>query len=209
MNRLIFAGLAYSIAADAIMRAAPTLESHGTSLDERTGRANAPTGRMVIFVHKEGVADTIELSPSGRILTEPHDRPDWVPDGATMAELAERTNFYQTRLGADDAEQVLGTNIIHVDDLAWDCIDPDGDGRTELTVPANVEFRNSMLMKCLHITDEDVTDPVTGKVVDQESRIRGAMIDHYIAQDGKGYTLEELLAQQAAADEMAKTGTNR
>lgn len=139
--------------------------------------------RVNFIVHKEGVPDTVELSPSGRIITETHELPDWMPDGAYMADLAERNNFYQTRLGADTAERAgLGGNIINVDDLAWLCIDPEGSGVDETVVPASTEHRNAVLMKLLG--------------VDDEGKIEGAVVDHYIAQDGRGYTLEELEAQK-------------
>ena len=144
--------------------------------------AGPDTGRVAYIVHKEGEADTLELSPSGRVLTEPFDRPEWA-GSAVLALLYERNNFYQLRLGADIASPILETNIINFDDLSWVIVDEDTG--LEDVLSASDEFRMQTIAVAMGVDRE------TGD-------IEGSIVEHYIDRDNKGLTLDEIVGKQEA-----------
>lgn len=146
---------------------------------EGFGGHSLNSNRTAYIVHKEGEPGTLELSPSGRVVTEPFNRPDWAGN-VVLANLAERNMFYQTRLGAELAEPLVTTNIINVLDLGFVALDDEGN---EVELIADSEYRMNMLATTLGVDRE------TGD-------IEGAVTEHYIDRDNKGYTLEEIASKQ-------------
>lgn len=184
MSRIAYLSLASSLMG--LAYAAPDAGGGGSS----PAAAGPDTNRVKYIISRSGEPGVIELGPSGRVLTEPFERPDWAT-GFAAAALYERNNFYQTRLGADRSEAHLGSNLINCDDLEWVAIsDDDADMGDEKVVPASTEFRNETLMSILKITDE--------------GELPGALADHYIDNDGKGYTLDELNTKQAEREALGQ-----
>ena len=136
------------------------------------------------IVHKEGEPDTLLLSANGRITTEMFDRPAWCPEGAAIALLARRNDFYQTRLGTELATPLLDTNIVNVLDLDWVTVDEEGE---EQVIAADEEYRMGVLATALGVDRE-------------EGLIAAAITDHYLDQDGHGYTAEQIAASQQDAE---------
>lgn len=143
---------------------------------------SADSRRTAYIVHKDGQPSTLELSPSGRVLTENFERPEW-SGNAVLALLSARTTFYTDRLGPELAEPLLTTNIINYDDLGWVALDDEG---LEVEVLADDEYRQNMLSATLGIDRE------TGD-------IEGSITEHYIDRDNAGYTLADI-AEKADTD---------
>jgi hypothetical protein len=158
--------LALATAAGAMMAA----EGLASALD---------TNRVTYIVHKEGEPGTLELAPSGRILTEQFDRPEWAGT-AVLALLGQRNEFYQQRLGAELAEPLVSTNVINFLDLGFVALDENGD---EIEMTADDEFRQNVLAAALGVDRE------TGDIA-------GSITDHYIDRDNAGYTLEDIASKQ-------------
>lgn len=137
---------------------------------------------MEYIVHKEGAEGSLQLTRNGLVKTPVFDRPEWAGQVST-AMLAERNHFYQTRLGAELASPLIETNIINFDDLHWVAMDDD---QNEVEIEASADYRNAVLAAALGVNLE------TGD-------ISGAVTEHYIDRDNKGYTLEQL-AQKADSD---------
>lgn len=142
-----------------------------------------------LVVHKEGSPETILLTLSGRIETEPFDLPEWAAEGIALAKLSEREHFYKTRLGPM-SEAMLGSNVINYDDLSWVAVNTDGD---EFVIEADEEFRMGVLASALGVDRE-------------QGIIDGAITDYYIDQAGSTYTGEEVAElRKAEAEAFAKT----
>lgn len=131
------------------------------------------------IVHKEGEAAILELSKSGRVVTEGFNKPEWAGQ-VVLAVLHERNEFYSKRLGGELAEPLLNTNVINFDDLCWVALDAEGE---EVELIADVEFRNNVLASVLGVDRE------TGD-------IDGAVAEHYIERDNAGYTLQDIASKQ-------------
>ena len=195
MNRAYLSLAGLVLASSAILTFSPPDAGGGPAAEGTASPVlrGPDTGKVAYIVHKEGQPDTLELSPSGRILTEPFDRPEWA-GSAVLAKLYERNAFYQTRLGADLAAPILETNIINFDDLSWVIVDEDTGLEDELS--ADNEYRMNALAKAAGIDRE------TGD-------IEGSLVEHFIDRDNKGYTLEEIVSKQDADAVFGKkTGTD-
>lgn len=89
-----------------------------------------------ILVHKLNEPGALRIdSLSGRILSEPDERPDWA-EGLAVALVASRTVFYMQRLGKLPNDTLDG--LIAFEDLGWIAIDAEG-GPIELE--ADAEYR--------------------------------------------------------------------
>lgn len=137
---------------------------------------------MEYIVHKEGAEGSLQLTRNGLVKTPVFDRPEWAGPVA-VAMLAERNHYYQTRLGAELAAPLIETNIINYDDLHWVALDED---QNEVEIEASADYRNTVIAVALGVNLE------TGD-------ISGAVTEHYIDRDNKGYTLDQL-AQKADSD---------
>ncbi len=137
---------------------------------------------------KEGQPETLELSPSGRVVTEVFDRPEWA-GSAVLAMLYERNNFYQTRLGADLAAPLMATNIVNFDDLSWVIVDEETG--LEDVLSADDEFRMGVIATAMGVDRE------TGD-------IEGSIAEHYIDRDNKGLTLDQIVSKQDADEVFGK-----
>lgn len=143
---------------------------------------SAESRRTAYIVHKDEHPGTLELSPSGRVVTEAFDMPEWA-GGVVLALLAERTTFYTGRLGADMAEPMLTSNVINFDDLNWVALDDDG---LEVEIIADDEYRQSTLAAAIGI-NRDTGD------------IDAAVTEFFIDRDNVGYTLQDI-ADKADVD---------
>jgi hypothetical protein len=180
MTRLLaFASLA--IAASNIAYAASGDPTGGPITAPAGGPADLMSARVAYIVHKEGQPDTLQISPSGRILNDLLERPEWDGD-VVLALLNERNDFYHTRLGAEMAAPLLTTNLINYDDLSWVAVDEDTG--LEMTIPASDELRQANIAQALGLNRE------TGD-------IEGSINEVHIELDASGYTAEELAARNA------------
>lgn len=154
--------------------AAATLAAEGLGLG-----LSVDSQRVAFIVHKEGEAAVLELNAAGRVVTEQMYRPDW-SGNAILATLAERNQFYSSRLGPELAEPMLTTNIINFDDLGWVALDDEG---LEVELIADAEFRQNVLAAVMGV-DRD------------EGTIDNAVAEHYIDRDNAGYTLADIASKQ-------------
>lgn len=91
-----------------------------------------------VLVHKKGEEGALAIgSLSGRIITPIMERPDW-SEGLAVADLAERHEFYTSRLGR---EQPLG-DLVAFEDLGWVAIDASGD---QAILEADTEYRMDII----------------------------------------------------------------
>lgn len=124
-----------------------------------------------ILVHKKGEEGALAIgSLSGRIITPIMERPDW-SEGLAVADLAERHEFYTSRLGR---EQPLG-DLVAFEDLGWVAIDASGD---QTILLADSEYRMDIIAEATgvhRVADlsselEDDTTGEMGHVVLDETR---------------------------------------
>lgn len=148
-----------------------------------------------ILVHKLNEPGALRIgSTTGIILSAPDERPDWA-EGLAVAQVAERANFYLSRLGKlpNDTD-----GLIAFEDLGWVAIDAEGEG---IELEADSEYRMSAIAEALGVnrsadlssTALDNTDGELAHVVTSAS-FGGTSEEHAIEQ-----------AQQADFDEA--TGT--
>jgi len=154
-----------------------------------------------VIVHKDGEEGGLVIgSLSGRILTPIMERPEW-SEGLAVAKLAERAQFYESRLG----KNVTGDSLINFADLGWVCVDATGE---EMETEADPEFRMNALAEAIGIDRvDDISaeshDDLTGQqayVVTDESH------DYAKVSGPKAIEWTEALAE-AAEDSKRKTGT--
>lgn len=134
------------------------------------------------IIHKEDAPGVILLDLAGRIVTEPFDMPEWAPEGISVGLLAERTRFYEQRLGPVLAAPFLNTNAINVEDIGWVAVDEDGQ---QVELSANEDYRMEVLAAVLEV-DRD------------EGTIAHASTDIMLDTQPAVYTAEELGAQEQA-----------
>lgn len=115
-----------------------------------------------VLVHKKGEEGALAIgSLSGRILTPIMERPDW-SEGLAVANLAERHEFYTSRLGR---EQPLG-DLIAFEDLGWVAIDASGE---QVITEADTEYRMDIIAEATGVNRVDdlsseLQDDTTGEM---------------------------------------------
>ena len=116
--------------------------------------ATVPSGSLdgdPVIVHKAGEEGGLVIgSLSGRILTPIMERPEW-SEGLAVAKLADRVQFYETRLGKD----VTGDKLIAFEDLGWVCVDAVGE---EYEQEADSEYRMNAIAEAVGIVRVDDID---------------------------------------------------
>jgi hypothetical protein len=124
-----------------------------------------------VLVHKKGCEGALVIgSLSGRIIQPIMERPDWA-EGLSVALLAERHEFYMSRLGIAPGESPM----LEFEDLGWVGVNAEGEA-IELT--ADSEFRMDVLAETLGVirtddlsdTREDDTSGELGHVLLDETR---------------------------------------
>ena len=170
-------------------------EAHATTSSSHAGLDGKP-----VLVHKKDCEGGLIIgSLSGRIIQPIMERPDW-SEGLSVALLAERHEFYVTRLGTPPGESPM----IAFEDLGWVGVDAEGNA---IELEADSEFRMDAVAESVGVlrTDdlsdyrEDDTTGEVGHVLLDETR-------EYAHTETK--TFGEALAEAAVASEKAlKTGT--
>lgn len=78
-----------------------------------------------LLVHKLDHEGAIHVDPkSGSVLTPSAEVPAWA-EGLTVAHLAERRKYYESRLAPEQSAPILAQELIVADDLSWVGIDAD------------------------------------------------------------------------------------
>lgn len=115
-----------------------------------------------ILVHKKGQEGALAIgSLSGRIVTPIMERPDW-SEGLAVADLAERHDFYTSRLGRD---MPMG-DLVAFEDLGWVAIDGSGE---QTVIEADTEHRMDIIAEAtgVHRTADlssELQDDTTGEM---------------------------------------------
>lgn len=122
---------------------------------------------MTTLVHKKDCEGALTINTlTGGITTPLMDRPDW-SEGLVLADLAERLEFYSSRLGDQFAQEHKTPQAIAFEDLGWHTVAEDGEtlDKTE----ADTEFRQTVLAEVLGMNrPNDLSIPATvsnGKVL--------------------------------------------
>lgn len=147
------------------------MSNEDTHNAEATTHAVAGLDGKPVMVHKKGEEGALIIgSLSGRIIQPLMERPDWA-EGLTVALLAERHEFYVSRLGTAPGESPM----LHFEDLGWIGVDAEGEA---LELTADSEFRMDVLAETLGVirtddlsdTREDDTSGELGHVLLDETR---------------------------------------
>jgi len=152
-----------------------------------------------VLVHKKGAEGGLAIgSLSGRILTPIMERPDWA-EGLAVALLAERHEFYLSRLGPVFAEQRAADTVIPFEDLGWVATDAEGE---QIELEADSEHRMDVIAEATGvIRTDDLSDSrqddTTGEV------------GHVLLDETKDYDHADApaFAPVAESEADAKTGT--
>lgn len=138
----------------------------------------------LIAVHKEGQEGGLHIDAmTGQIATPPADRPDWA-DGYAVALLAERTGWYEQRLGTQLPDNIRAPELLQADDLGWIGVDAEG---SEVEIEADHETRITILADLINI--DRSTDAGTKNF---QNVLASAEVNHsYSTQPTDEATLEE------------------
>jgi hypothetical protein len=175
------------------------MDNDNPSTDSPKPAQGAGLDGKPILVHKKDAEGGLAIgSLSGRILTPIMERPDWA-EGLAVALLAERHEFYLSRLGPVFAEQRDADEVVAFEDLGWIAADATGE-QTELE--ADSEFRMDVIAEAAGVirtddlsdTRQDDTTGELGHVLLDESK-------EYDHQDAPAF------APDKAAEADRKTGT--
>lgn len=145
------------------------------------------------MVHKRDAEGVLLIdSLTGRI-TQPNDeRPDWA-EGLVQAELAERHQFYSSRLGSAYTPAQAGAEAIAFEDLAWMTVDEEGE-IVEGGQSADMEFRMEIVAAAVGITRPD-------QIGTEDMQVSGRVLAEYEINLDVERTAEEITAYQDAQRE--------
>ncbi len=88
------------------------------ALNEHQDTDFGTTGKTAL-VHKKDAEGSLTIDAfTGQVLVGQHDRPEWA-EGLTVAQLAERHQFYTTRLGSLYTEEHKQPEVYAFEDLGW------------------------------------------------------------------------------------------
>lgn len=105
-----------------------------------------------IIVHKADHEGALHIDGlTGQVLTPPDDRPEW-SDGFAVALLAERTGWYEQRLGQHLPDPIRKPEMLDVADLGWIAFDAEGE---EVEIEADTDHRMDILASILDVDRED------------------------------------------------------
>lgn len=105
-----------------------------------------------IIVHKADHAGALHIDArTGEILTPLSERPEWA-DNYAVALLAERTGWYEQRLGKQLPETLTRPEMLDTADLGWIAFDAEGD---EVEIEADADHRMDILAGILNVNRED------------------------------------------------------
>ncbi|MBO6814539.1 MAG: hypothetical protein JJ891_06750 [Rhizobiaceae bacterium] len=155
-----------------------------------------PVGKEVP-VHKEGHEGVLMVdSLTGEVTTPTDQKPEWA-DGFAVALLAERTGYYESRLGTELSDELRSPEMFDADDLGWIGLDAEGD---EVEIEASGEKRMTLLAEELGVDrenlDEDQFSNATAEVEVDYSYITHPT-DEATLSEAEGITFEEKQAAQA------------
>jgi len=149
----------------------------------------------LVPVHKENEEGVLMIDAfSGRVAGDPMTRPDWSA-GLTLALLADRHEFYASRLGPLYTDEMKTPQAYNVEDLDWRTIEEDG--TTESTQEHDSEFRMEVMATAAGITRTNDPEQAISEHVEREVTI---------ARD-RDRTDEEVSAFNKAQDEAFSKAT--
>lgn len=156
------------------------------------------TGKHII-VHKTGEEQAFIIDAfTGQIITPPQERPQWC-EGYAAAMLAERTGWYEKRLGTHLPDGLRSPEVVNTADLSWIGVDEAGD---EVEIEADATFRQQNLATILEM---DTSPEGFDALLDQHKV--GAEVDFtYSTHPTDEQTLQE--AQGATFAEDAKAASS-
>lgn len=167
-------------------------------MDNNTANSVIGDTGHTALVHRKDHEGVFQIDANtGRVITTHDDRPEWAYDLA-LAQLAERTLFYRSRLGEEAfTADMQRPEVFAFEDLGWLCENTDQnspEAGNEYVIEADAEHRMDVLASALGIDRE--TGEITG--VKAEAEI---VRDNYRSD-------EELQAlAEAQAEGYAATGT--
>lgn len=105
-----------------------------------------------IIVHKADNEGAIHIDArTGEILTPLSERPEWA-DGYAVALLAERTGWYEQRLGKQLPDTLTRPEMLDTADLGWIAFDAEGE---EVEIEADTDHRMDVLAELLNVDRSD------------------------------------------------------
>lgn len=105
-----------------------------------------------IIIHKADHEGALHIDArTGEILTRMAERPEWA-DGYAVALLAERTGWYEQRLGENLPERLYRPEILDAADLGWIAFDAEGE---EVEIEADTDHRMDILADILNVDRSD------------------------------------------------------
>ncbi|RWI06838.1 MAG: hypothetical protein EOQ89_03655 [Mesorhizobium sp.] len=105
-----------------------------------------------IIITKTGEEGAILVDHlEGKVLTAADERPEWA-DGLAYAMLAERSGWYEKRLGRQLSAELARPEAMVFEDLEWIGIDAEGD---EVHLEADIDYRMDKLAELMGIDRED------------------------------------------------------
>lgn len=152
-----------------------------------------------IIITKTGEEGAILVDRlEGKVITAADERPEWA-DGLANAMLAERSGWYEKRLGKQLSAELARPETLTFEDLEWIGIDAEGD---EVHLEADQDYRMDKLAEMMGIDREDFDGEKNFK-----NAIASAEATHtYTTQPTSEATLEE--AEGKSFDEAAKSVVN-
>ncbi|TPJ33698.1 hypothetical protein [Mesorhizobium sp. B2-8-3] len=152
-----------------------------------------------IIITKTGEEGAIFIDHlEGKVLTAADERPEWA-DGLANAMLAERSGWYEKRLGKQLSAELARPETIAFEDLEWIGIDAEGD---EVHLEADQDYRMDKLAEMMGIDRQDFDGEKNFK-----NAIASAEVAHtYATQPTSEATLEE--AEGQSFTEAAKAAAN-
>lgn len=152
-----------------------------------------------IIITKTGEEGAILVDRlEGKVITAADERPEWA-DGLANAMLAERSGWYEKRLGKQLSAELARPETLAFEDLEWIGIDAEGD---EVHLEADQDYRMDKLAEMMGIDREDFDGEKNFK-----NAIASAEANHtYTTQPTSEATLEE--AEGKSFDEVAKSVVN-
>lgn len=167
-----------------------TANVHTSDVADLTTLGHGLSGKVTL-VHKQGEEGALEIdSVSGLVIPGQWNRPEWAAS-LVCASLAERHNFYTTRLGSDYADAHRWPEVFAYEDLSWSAVDVDTGEAVD--IEASTEFRMEVLAGVVGM------DLSTGEV-------SGASAEAEIAMD-QWRSAEEIKALDETQNEGFKDGT--
>jgi len=115
-----------------------------------------------IAVTNEGHEGAIEIDRlTGQIVTPVDQRPEWA-EGHAVALLAERTGYYEKRIGTLPEHLSSPDNMVY-QDLGWLGVDIEGD---EVEIEANADYRMNLLGELLGVDTTDAEATIPGQSIE-------------------------------------------